>query len=208
MPASKLINKIYINLTIRNEYSTICAEVIRMEKRVAKIIIGAAGGTASKGSKTFKISIPSTWMKELGIDENKREVELEFDGENITLSRLQTMDNFAKKKLALGHDVRAVRYYNDKKLCTLIYADFTDKTLKAENHTDNLIKTAFGNRAFPLWVDFQTFLEERCIPRDRAGLREYLETIGMEEYNPIEIIKKTAGRMAEDNQWLEMEELK
>jgi hypothetical protein len=39
-------------------------------------------------------------------------------------------------------------------------------------------------------------------------LREYLEVIGVGEYNPIEIIKKTGGRMAEDNQWLDMESLK
>lgn len=179
-----------------------------MEKRIAKIIIGAAGGTAANGSKTYKVSIPSVWMKELSIDENHREVDLVFNGETITLSRLQTMEEFAEQKLALGHDVRAFRYYDDQKLCTLIYADFTDKTLKAENHTDNLVKTAFGNRAIPSWSDFQAFLEERCIPRDRAGLREYLETIGVEAYEPIDIIKKTAGHMAEDQQWLEMEALK
>lgn len=60
----------------------------------------------------------------------------------------------------------------------------------------------------PSWLDFLNFLEERCIPRDRAGLREYLETIGVDEYDPIEIIQKTFGRMAEDGQWLEMEVLK
>lgn len=44
-------------------------------------------------------------------------------------------------------------------------------------------------------------------PESRAGLREYLEAIGLEEYDPLEIIRKTAGRMAEDQQWLEVEEL-
>lgn len=51
-------------------------------------------------------------------------------------------------------------------------------------------------------------LEERCIPRERAGIREYLETIGIEEYDPIEIIYRTAGRMAEDQQWLKIEVIK
>jgi hypothetical protein len=35
-----------------------------------------------------------------------------------------------------------------------------------------------------------------------------LESIGLDEYNPIEIIQRTAGRMAEDNQWLEIEVIK
>jgi len=51
-------------------------------------------------------------------------------------------------------------------------------------------------------------LQERCLPKERAGLPEYLETIGVGEYDPVEIINKTAGRMAEDNQWLEMVKLK
>ena len=54
----------------------------------------------------------------------------------------------------------------------------------------------------------ESFLEERCIPRQRAGLREYLETLGLSEYDPIAIIQKTKGRMAEDAQWLEVQELK
>ena len=77
----------------------------------------------------------------------------------------------------------------------------------AENHTKNIVKTAFGENGIPNWDDFERFLEERCMPKSRAGIREYLETIGVDEYNPIEIIKKTKGRMAEDKQWLELEEM-
>jgi hypothetical protein len=43
------------------------------------------------------------------------------------------------------------------------------------------------------------------VPRQRAGLREYLEALGVDQYDPIAIIEKTAGRMAEDNQWLSIE---
>ena len=49
---------------------------------------------------------------------------------------------------------------------------------------------------------------ERCIPKQRSGIREYLETMGFSEYNTIDIIRKTHGRMAEDNQWIEMEVMK
>lgn len=54
----------------------------------------------------------------------------------------------------------------------------------------------------PSWLDFLNFLEERCIPRDRAGLREYLETIGVDEYDPIEIIqKRSAAWRKMDSGW-------
>lgn len=66
------------------------------------------------------------------------------------------------------------------------------------------MKTAFGANELPTWEDFELFLEERCVPRERAGLREYLEALGLEEYDPLDIVRKTQGRMAEDDQWLEV----
>jgi hypothetical protein len=179
-----------------------------MEKRLAKVNISAAGGTAGVGAKTYKITIPSAWMAELDVTENDRQMELSFDGELITIARPISMEAFTEKKKNSGHDLRLVNYYDGDKLCTMIYADFTDKTLKFENYTDKLEKTAFGVNENPSWNDLMGFLEERCIPRGRAGLREYLESIGLDEYDPIEIIQRTAGRMAEDNQWLEIEVVK
>ena len=175
-----------------------------MEKRIAKVNISPAGGTAALGATTCKVTLPTSWLEELGIGKNRREMELSFDGEQITISCRLSGEEFAAHKLALGHDVRVLRLYDKSKLCTTIYADFTDETLAAENHVANPVKTAFGNRALPTWMDFQAFLEERCVPRQRAGLREYLEAIGLSEYDPLAMIKKTGGRMAEDEQWIEM----
>lgn len=176
-----------------------------MEKRMAKINISAAGGTAAKGAKTCKVTLPTAWMDALGIKPQNREIELGFDGAKITISRRLSGQDFAQQKRALGHDLRRLRFYDGDRLCTTIYVDFTDETLAAENHIDDPVKTAFGNNPIPDWADFQTFLQERCIPRERAGLREYLESLEIMEYDPLEIIQKTGGRMAEDNQWLEVE---
>ena len=52
------------------------------------------------------------------------------------------------------------------------------------------------------WYRRIVSLRKKC-----SGIREYLETIGVDEYNPIEIIKKTQGRMAEDHQWIKMEDV-
>lgn len=95
-------------------------------------------------------------------------------------------------------------FYDGTTLCTTILADEATHTLSVENYTDNLIKTAFGRNQSPTWDDLQDFLEERCIPRTRGGLRYYLDAIGVDEYDPLEIIKKTKGRMAEDDQWIEV----
>lgn len=176
-----------------------------MEIRNAKVSIGYSGGTAAKGSKNFKISIPSNWISELGLSSENRDVILTFDGKDIRISRKIKMEEFKSQRIVAGHDVRAVRFYDRDMLCSLIYADFTERVLRVENYTSKKIKTAFGSNELPTWNDFIEFLKERCIPQQRAGMREYLDSIGVDAYDPIEIIKKTSGRMAEDDQWIEME---
>lgn len=178
-----------------------------MEKRQGNIIIHASGGTAAKGSCTYKLTLPSAWMHEMDITDQARQVDLLFDGRAITVSKRLTAEEWIAEKQAQGHSLLRLCYFDGNILCTTILADPASQTLQIENHIDSLIKTAFGNNLSPSWEDFQQFLENRCIPRARAGLREYLETIGVAEYNPLEIIQKTQGRMAEDDQWLSMEEL-
>ena len=178
-----------------------------MERRLGKIIIHASGGTAAKGANTYKLTLPSAWVKEMGINASDRAVELSFDGSTITIDRRLSVDEFISAKREQGHALMKLLYFDREKLCTTIIADNTEHVLRIENHTDSVVKTAFGNNFVPTWDDLQHFLEERCIPRARAGLREYLEVIGVEEYDPIEIIKKTEGRMAEDEQWIRIEVL-
>lgn len=178
-----------------------------MEHRAGKIIVSAAGGTAAKGAKTYKVSVPSLWIKEMGIDENNRNIELIFDGNGIYITAEKSIEEFVSQKKAMGHNLKKLSFYDDNEICSIICADFTDKTLKVQNHTDDIVKTAFGNNKLPTWEDFMNFLEERCIPKERSGIREYLEAIGVAEYDPLEIIKKTKGKMAEDEQWIEIEEI-
>lgn len=179
-----------------------------METRCGKIIVGKAGGTAGRGSKTYKLSLPSAWVNALGLAEDSGHVTLSFDGEAITIRPLQSMEQYRVSRLAQGHALLEIRYYNGNTLCTLIYADKTAHDLCAENYTEQAVKTAFGKNPVPSWADLESFLEERCIPRQRAGLREYLETLGLDEYDPLAIIRKTKGRMAEDDQWMEVQEIK
>ena len=41
-----------------------------MEKRIVNVIIQAPGGTAARNSNTYKLSLPSSWVKEMGISED------------------------------------------------------------------------------------------------------------------------------------------
>ncbi|MBR4192700.1 MAG: hypothetical protein IKQ54_00030 [Oscillospiraceae bacterium] len=178
-----------------------------METRLGKVTASKAGGTAGRGAKTYKLSLPSAWLACMGLVGDGGRVVLSFDGDAITIRPEQRMEQYRAVRLAQRHELLEIRYYNGDALCTLIYADRTAKDLLAENHTEQAVKTAFGKNSLPSWADLEAFLEERCIPRQRAGLREYLEALGLDAYDPLAIIKKTKGRMAEDDQWMEVREI-
>ena len=175
-----------------------------MEQRIAKVSSSAAGGTAGAGSKTYKVTIPSRWIRTMGITADDREVVLRFEGDKIVISKIATIEEFVRQKSALGHSLSVLKFWDAHTLCTTIAVDFTEQTLCAENHTTRLAKTAFGKNRLPTWEDLRDFLEERCIPRQREGLRAYLDALGLDEYDPWEIVRRTQGRMAEDQQWIEV----
>lgn len=97
------------------------------------------------------------------------------------------------------HTMRKYEYYDRDTLCSIIDVDFTTKQVRVENKVDSILDTAFGVNTEPTWDDFLIFLESRCIPRTRCGLNYYLDAVGVSEYDPIQLMEKTHGRMAEDH---------
>ena len=179
-----------------------------METRTANLIIGTSGGTAGGNATNYKLALPSTWIKEMGLAPEQRQVELRFDGASIVITRKLSFAEFLEASRHAGHKVLLLSCYSGDTLCARIAADETGETLHVENLATDYLKLPFGNNPNPSWADYQHFLENRCIPKTRAGLQEYLEAIGVDGYEPLEIIRKTQGRMAEDDLWLTVEELK
>ena len=173
------------------------------EKRQAKISSSNAGGTASAGSKTYKISLPSSWVKSL----DTLDVVMTFNGTSISISPRYNEELFKDTHLSAGHSLLEIRYFDNKKLCSLIYADETSHEVYVRNYVDDPVKRAFGVCETPSWDDLLEFIESRCIPRERAGIQKYLDSLGLSSYEPWDIVRKTEGRMAEDKQWLEINRL-
>ena len=172
-----------------------------IEERQARILINKAGGTAGPEAKSYRVALPSTWMKALGVSENDREVTLQFDGEAVIIRRpaASGYTAFFNKARSQGHDLLILHFYDGDTLCTKICADQTTRQLAIQNEISDPLSTAFGVNQSPTWEDLQVVLESRCVPRERDGLQYYLEELGLDEYDPLAIIRKTQGRMAEDN---------
>ena len=164
-----------------------------MEIRDGKLIISNAGGTASSTAKTYKVSIPSAWINSLKLNEDNRDIELSFDGEKIIIEPKTSFENFIDLAKQKGHNLLKLNYYNNDNLCTTIIADYDNKIVKLKNFTDNPMYTAFGIKSNVDWEDYNSFLEERCIPKSRMGLKNYLCSIGVDEYNPLAEWQRTAN---------------
>ncbi|MCD7715398.1 MAG: AAA family ATPase [Lachnospiraceae bacterium] len=93
-------------------------------------------------------------------------------------------------------------YMCGEELCTVILINFRDREIVIRNHTMDVIHRAFGVIEYPDWEEFEEFLENRCFPRTRFHLDLVLSDLGLDFYDPLSIIEKTQGRMAEDFQWI------
>ena len=58
-----------------------------MEKRDARVMFNKAGGNAGKNSYTTKISLPVTWVREMGITQDERGIEITFHNNQITIKK-------------------------------------------------------------------------------------------------------------------------
>ena len=119
----------------------------------------------------------------------------------------QTMSKYLNKDYP-GYTLR-LDFMHKRKICTKIYVDFENEKIRITNSVSNPIYTAFGVIENPTWEDFQDFLAERCFPEDRFMAKTILKQLDISSgYDPLEIIRKTQGRMAEDNQYIKITTIK
>ena len=98
-----------------------------------------------------------------------------------------------------------LKYMYKQYLCTVIDVDEINQKVSIHNYTNNLMFRAFGINEKPSFDDFNEFLKSRCFPETRDKIKLVLKDLGIPFYDPLLIIKKTEGRMAEDDFWIKME---
>ena len=113
----------------------------------------------------------------------------------------QTISKYLNKPLTDSYVMR-LDFMFKQKVCTEIYVDFEHKQIKIINRTNDIMKRAFGVNENPTWEDFESFIKERCFPNSRALKKTILQRIGVDSYDPLQILELNKGRTAEDNQYI------
>ena len=116
----------------------------------------------------------------------------------------QIVSKYLHTPLAAPYTMRITYMYRQKP-CTTIDVDFLEEKIQICNLTSDPLHRAFGSNEHPTWADFQQFLQDRCIPASRGMLKEALNDIGVDTYDPLRIAEKTKGRTADDDLWLKFQ---
>ena len=96
-------------------------------------------------------------------------------------------------------------YMYGENVCTLIDVNEQEQKVKVKNYTDKIMFRAFGVVEAPDYNQYLEFLKSRCFPESRDKMKLILKDLGLPFYDPILIIEKTEGRMAEDDFWIRIE---
>ncbi|SEK95509.1 putative transcriptional regulator [Pseudobutyrivibrio ruminis] len=121
---------------------------------------------------------------------------------------LENRPNLAERYMIVPDKKTPLRlwYMHNNKRCTMIDVDDSKQFVKIKNYTDDIMFRAFGINEEPTYLDYLEFLESRCFPRTRDKIKIILDELQIPFYDPFLIIKKTEGRMAEDDFWISIEE--
>jgi len=103
-----------------------------------------------------------------------------------------------------GYTMRMTLMYQNKP-CTAIDVNFLQNKIKIQNYTKDILHRAFGVKEDPTWEDFYVFLQDRCFPKTRGNVKTVLAALGLQNYDPLQIVEKTNGRTAEDDLWLKFQ---
>lgn len=96
-------------------------------------------------------------------------------------------------------------YMFREELCTLMDVDEKNRDIEIVNYTGHLLKRAFGKIENPTYEQYEEFLKSRCFPPTRDKMKLVLREYDIPFYDPMLIIEKTQGRMAEDDFWIRIE---
>ena len=91
-------------------------DVISVEERKAVLIVNKSGGTST--ANTFRATLPTKWVREMGLNEDARNVKLIFNGKEIKIINNEEEIRMLNKiledaKFKIEEEINAVGFIDD-----------------------------------------------------------------------------------------------
>lgn len=142
-----------------------------MEKRKARMIVNRSGS----GNSTFRATLPNSWIRQMGLSEDNRNLKLEFDGKVITIKNNEEEIKMLERLLGLA------RVKIEKEIDRLGYIDDSDNN---ERYLDNLAKELAEKELLQGSEDLDLYYEkEQDIEELSETLLEEIKDKIMKNYN-------------------------
>ena len=128
-------------------------------------------------------------------------------GEIVTLCRLIREDPGCIVRFRMPQCQTPLRLYygREEEIYSIIDVSQQEKQVRVYHYTKDVMCRAFGRIEAPTYEQYEAFLESRCFPKSRDKMKLMLEELNLPFYDPLMIIEKTEGRMADDDFWLRVE---
>lgn len=128
-------------------------------------------------------------------------------GPIVTLAEILMRKPEIAEKLRIDENRLKLRlwYMYENMVCSVIDVDEPKRIVKVRNYIDDPLFRAFGVNTEPDFEEYEEFLKSRCFPESRDMVKLELKRLGIPFYDPILIIGKTEGRMADDKFWIRIE---
>ena len=150
---------------------------MRTRSRKAKLIVSISGGKRGGGS-TFRATLPTSWIREMGLSEDVRDLKLFFDGEQIVIKNNEEEIKLLEKLLKVANKKIKEEMARD--------AGFIDDSDDMpERFLDDLAKELIENELVPDKSDIELYYEKAGEIEELSEELLYMikEKIMSKEYN-------------------------
>ncbi len=128
-------------------------------------------------------------------------------GPVVTLVKVFSQYPQVPEQLRIPEKIYPLRlcYMHKNDLCTIIDVDERERKIAVHNYTNHYMFRSFGREERPTFEQYEEFVASRCFPGSRDKMKLILKDLDLPFYDPMLIIEKTQGRMAEDDFWIRIE---
>ena len=91
----------------------------------------------------------------------------------------------------------------NNEILTSVSVNKLTKKVTFKNYTNDPMDCVFGIQKTATYDDVMYFFERRTFPKNRVGIEDILEYMGLKKYDPYRMCKFLKGKTEQDENWID-----